>query len=109
MAGHFSNLYSSEIPYNQTLTDDFLEHLDLPKLTPSEAELLDSPISLDELKEALGEMKKGASPGFDGIPPELILKFWSLLGPPLTENDSVLNRTRFSTRKQQSGSNHPSS
>jgi len=80
---------NKQIQYNQKLTDNFLEHLDLPKLTASEAELLDSPITLEELKEALGEMKNGASPGFDGIPPELILKFWSLLGPPL--HDTVFN------------------
>ena len=63
MAEHFSNLYRSEIPFNQKLTDDFLEHLVLPKLTVSEAERLDAPITLQELKEA--------SAGFDGIPPEL--------------------------------------
>ena len=69
MAEHFSNLYRSEIPFNQKLTDEFLEHLLLPKLTALEAESLDAPITLEELRKSLGEMKKGASPGVDGIPP----------------------------------------
>uniref|UniRef100_A0A3Q3AUI9 Reverse transcriptase domain-containing protein n=1 Tax=Kryptolebias marmoratus TaxID=37003 RepID=A0A3Q3AUI9_KRYMA len=30
-------------------------------------------------------MKKGKSPGWDGVPPELYLAFWDILGPPLLD------------------------
>lgn len=40
---------------------------------------------LDELNQSLVKMNKGGSPGNDGIHPEVYLKFWSLLGPPLLE------------------------
>jgi len=44
---------------------------------------LNTPISLNELKDALTLMKRGKSPGWDGISSEFYLSFWDQRGQPL--------------------------
>lgn len=61
----------------------FLSKANLPQISQASADLLDTPITLTELKEAIQTMKTGKSPGFDGIPPEAFLTFWPQLGPLL--------------------------
>lgn len=58
-----------------------MHSLILPQLNNEEAEQLGQPITLEELKEALQGAKKGKVPGLDGIPAELFLKYFDLLGP----------------------------
>lgn len=41
---------------------------------------MEYPISMDELKNAILSMKKGKSPGWDGIPQEFYAVFWKELG-----------------------------
>lgn len=69
--------------FSKTQCDDFFQDLTLTRLSETEAASLDALISLDELKDALTFMKRGKSPGWDGIPPELYLSFWDQLGQPL--------------------------
>ncbi len=79
----YQNLYKSEVVFSETLCNNFFQGLTLASLSEEEAVSLNAPISLDELKAALMVMKKGKSPGWDGIPPELYLVFWDELGQPL--------------------------
>ena len=71
----YSGLYSSEVMFNQSNLDSFLSGLELPKLVESDAELLATPITIEELKLAAKEMRRGRAPGWDGIPPEVYLRF----------------------------------
>lgn len=57
----------------------------MPCLSEEDADRLARPISLQELKDAVLSMQKGKSPGLDGIPPELYLAFWDLIGPFLLD------------------------
>lgn len=75
----FSNLYSSEITLDTVKSRDFLEKLNLPSLSQEEADHMGTPITLSELKEAVFSMKRGKSPGWDGIPPEFYSSFWDVL------------------------------
>lgn len=54
-------------------------------------EILNRDISIEELELSLKSMKKGKAPGSDGIPPELYLRFWHILGKYLLDglNDSI--------------------
>lgn len=81
----YSTLYSSEIILNTDLCQNFFHDLNLPTLPSHDLGKLNAPITLEELRNALGSMKKGKSPGWDGIPPELYLVFWDILGPPLLD------------------------
>ena len=85
----YSNLYSSEVPYDSSKFDLFFKTLKLTKLLPQEAMSLDKPFTLIELEMALRNLNKGKSPGFDGIPPELYVQFWAQLGPLLL---NMINR-----------------
>lgn len=49
-------------------------------LVQEDSELLQVPISLEELTSAVLSMNKGKSPGWDGIPLEFCLVFWDHLG-----------------------------
>lgn len=54
-------------------------------LGEEDKELLNRDISIEELELSLKSMKKGKTPGSDGIPPELYLRFWHILGIHLLE------------------------
>uniref|UniRef100_A0A8C9X7I8 Reverse transcriptase domain-containing protein n=1 Tax=Sander lucioperca TaxID=283035 RepID=A0A8C9X7I8_SANLU len=76
----YADLYKSEISLDKTKCDTFLQDLELPTLTPEDAQRLGEPITLTELRGAIAGMKKGKSPGWDGIPPEFYITFWEELG-----------------------------
>lgn len=78
---HFKDLYQPKDSADMVECYKFLQDLDLPQLTQSEAQQMSQPITLVELYAALKTAKKGKSPGPDGIPPEIILHFWDILGP----------------------------
>ncbi len=50
-------------------------------LSESESESLARPLSLIELESSIKVIRKGESPGLDGIPVECNLTLWSDLGP----------------------------
>ena len=77
----FTKLYSSDHHPSKDDLFDFFRNLNLPTLSVEDAAQLDEPISLTELHEALKNMKKQRSPGIDGLPAELYLAFWEILGP----------------------------
>lgn len=81
----YSNLYKSESQPEQDRCNDFLKKLHLPQLATNASILLDSHISLEELKEAALAMQRNKSPGLDGIPPEFYVVFWNKLGPLLLD------------------------
>ncbi len=92
----YSNLYTSEVILDPDILKNFFHDLDLPSLTEEESESLNTPISLEELRKALVNMKRGKSPGWDGIPPELYLAFWDILGSPLFDMiNAVINKGAF--------------
>lgn len=77
----YLDLYTSEVKGDHTNSRSFLDGLDLPKLSQEEAEQLESPLTLDEVTTALKSLNRGKSPGLDGIPPELLLFLWDIVGP----------------------------
>lgn len=81
----YAKLYSSEITHS------------LPKLSEDDSFGLNTPITINELKEAALDMNSGKSPGLDGIPPEIYTTFWDSLGPLLFDMiQSSLDRGSFS-------------
>ena len=50
------------------------------QITEQEKEILERPISKEELERALGKMKNNKSPGLDGYSAEFYKKFWPQLG-----------------------------
>uniref|UniRef100_A0A3B1KHZ5 Reverse transcriptase domain-containing protein n=1 Tax=Astyanax mexicanus TaxID=7994 RepID=A0A3B1KHZ5_ASTMX len=76
----YSQLYKSEIAFDAAQCKTFLDELQLPVISQLDRDLLDAPIELDELHKAIKDLQKGKSPGLDGLPPELYLDLWDLVG-----------------------------
>lgn len=55
--------------------------MNLPELSDDESKDLDIPITLEELHTAVKLTNRGRSPGIDGIPVELYLEQWNIIGP----------------------------
>lgn len=66
--------------HDTTSTEDyvFLRNISLPKLFTTQAEILDKPVTLDELRKALLLMPDNKSPGLDGYP---VYFFINISGP----------------------------
>jgi len=57
------------------------------------AQAMEDPLTLEELEGALRRMNRRKVPGIDGLPAELYLKFWDMLGPVVLEVLSAILRT----------------
>lgn len=79
----YQELYRSESNFSEHTCNNFLNNIELPHLNNNDAAKLDCPITLQECEAAIRDMRKGKSPGPDGIPPEFYLTFWHLIGPLL--------------------------
>ena len=82
---------------------DYLENNVKSKLSDAQKDLMDAPLSMRELHEALMGMKKGKSPGTNGFTSGFFKYFWDLLGPILfrafkdgLESGTTLNSHRES-------------
>lgn len=76
----YSELYKSEVSLDKSECDSFFQDLELPTLTHEDAQCLGEPITITELRDAVAGMKRGKSPGWDGIPPEFYFTFWEEMG-----------------------------
>lgn len=84
-ASFYQELYNSESNFDKNVCNDFLNNIKLPRLSNDDSAKLDDSITLQECEAAVREMRKGKSPGPDGIPPEFYLTFWPLIGPLLMD------------------------
>ena len=50
-------------------------------MTDQQRQLLDSPLTINEFKEAVTQMALNSSPGYDGITAAFYKKFFPLIGP----------------------------
>lgn len=77
----YSDLYSTGNQPTLTEIDNFLNSVNLPSLSKEQSNLLDLPITVEELFKALHSMPNNKSPGFDGLPAEFYKHFWDILSP----------------------------
>ncbi|CAG2247514.1 unnamed protein product [Mytilus edulis] len=83
----YSELYKSQNIDRQSMTN-YLEDLDLNKLTEEDKTNFDTVITQDECLKLLKEFNNNKSPGVDGLGKSFYLKFWNIIGVDLVE---VLN------------------
>ena len=81
----YENLYNKE-PHKEANSEDlkweFLQHIP-PSFLSKQYQALSQPLTLTELRNSLGMMKKNTSPGADGLTVEFYLHFWNQMGPLL--------------------------
>jgi len=76
----YTNLYSTVDDSESDQTDDinsFLNSLNIPKLSDNEKNIMDQPITKNEIFRTLSSMTPNKSPGFDGLPLEFYIVFWN--------------------------------
>ena len=73
----YGSLFSAE-GFSVEAQQDLWEGL--PTVDRGEADLLDGPLSLEELTRALHQLRRGKSPGLDGLTVEFVRAFWDVLG-----------------------------
>ena len=74
---YYATLYTPP-PVNVPLQNGLISHL-TTSLTDIQRRFLDSPITLAELTQAVGQLPTQKSPGMDGIPIEFYQHFWPLI------------------------------
>lgn len=88
---YYSSLYKSEFPTDNIKMDAFLHNLSNPVIDTETASHLDSPLSLEEILNAIKAMQSNKAPGPDGFPVEFLKTFSSKLAPLLLSvfNESI--------------------
>ncbi|CAG2188175.1 unnamed protein product [Mytilus edulis] len=96
----YSDLYKSQNIDRQSMTN-YLEDLNLNKLTEEDKTNFDTFITQDECLKLLKEFKNNKSPGVDGIGKSFYLKFWNIIGEDMVEvlNNVYLNGELTETMK----------
>lgn len=79
----YTKLYTSECETNLNMINSFFEGLNLPQLGEADITELDSPLSIEEVQEAIRSMQSGKVPGPDGYATEFYKTFSSDLAPML--------------------------
>ncbi len=54
--------------FDEPICKQYLDKLELPRISQMDKESLEAPLSLEELHVSLKSLQKGKSPGLDGLP-----------------------------------------
>ena len=79
----YESIYTSECTRDKTAQSIFLEQLHFRTISNDDKIVLDSPLTIKELYEAIGEVNSGKAPGPDGLPIEFYKTFKKQLVRPL--------------------------
>ena len=83
MLGHvrdfYVRLYNTGQSFRTEEAEAFCDNIDIPILSAAERELCEGKVTDTEIKNAIKQMKRGSSPGLDGIPLEFYIIFQSQL------------------------------
>ena len=78
--GFYSKLFEKKFELNIPDARDFLERLNLPKISEDHRNMCEQNITKDDLFESFSSMQGGKSPGNDGFEKEFYLAFWDSIG-----------------------------
>ena len=80
---YFRDLYTSGKTFSQDEYDEFIQHLQIPKLSDEDRDNLEGPLCYEECKNVLESLQKDKSPGEDGFTMEFYKLFYDLLSENL--------------------------
>ncbi|XP_056407014.1 uncharacterized protein LOC130298133 [Hyla sarda] len=83
MLAFYKDAYSTRVSCSEGALGEYVRSASLPCLTREQRGELDSPISLEELEQALKDANNERAPGPDGLPCEVYKKFSGVLLPQL--------------------------
>ncbi|KAM9316655.1 proto-oncogene tyrosine-protein kinase ROS [Gastrophryne carolinensis] len=82
---YYSALYSSRVNYGMEELESYLDQIKFPELAPEDREALDSPITIDEVRNAMRALPGRKAPGPDGLPAEWYKQGMDRIAPRLWE------------------------
>lgn len=77
------DLYKTKTTGSTELRENFFRKITLPQLTSKQTDLLEAPITTDEIAAAMASFARSKSPGSDGLPIEFYSQFSELIIPKL--------------------------
>lgn len=93
---YYKTLYSSRATYTLQELSQCLDLVDLLSLSPVQRENLEAPISLNEVRQAIGVLQSGKIPGPEGYPVEFYKTYTDQLAPCLQHLFTTLKDTEES-------------
>lgn len=81
----YKNLYSSECKVGEGEVVSFLSGLNLPTISGEQCELLESPITAEEITQVITNLPNGKAPGLDGFTSEFYKAYVNELTPLLLD------------------------
>lgn len=81
----YGDLYKSQSTHSQQDIQNFLRTIQFPKLNLEQIELLEAPITQDDITEAISQLSKSKAPGLDGLPLEFYDTFSEVIIPKLKQ------------------------
>ena len=78
----YKNLFKSKCKATAENCRQYLDNLNMKRLSETEAALCEKSLTLDELSESLDEMQLDKSPGNDGLTTEFYKQFWDGVKSP---------------------------
>ena len=100
----YKDLYKSRSKdaEKDSVIDDFLSKLGIPKLSENQKRQCEGKITIQECVAILKSFQENKSPGNDGIPIEFYKKCWTLISEPFLEcaNESFEKGEMSNTQKQ---------
>jgi hypothetical protein len=84
--GELTQFYENLYKQDNTILDnenDFFSQQSIPKLSDTEQQSCEGPITIQECELLLSKFKKNKSPGNDGIPIEFYIEFWNEISSTL--------------------------
>ncbi len=78
--GFYTNLYKAETDFDEPICKQYLDKLELPRISQMDKESLEAPLSLEELHVLFKKPSKGQIAGSRWSPPWIIFRNWDLVG-----------------------------
>uniref|UniRef100_A0A803JZM0 Reverse transcriptase domain-containing protein n=1 Tax=Xenopus tropicalis TaxID=8364 RepID=A0A803JZM0_XENTR len=82
-ATYFKTLYTTRATYNEAELQQHLSNIPIPALTATQRSTLDSPITKQELQQAINGLAPGKTPRPDGLPADLYKSLTDEITPHL--------------------------
>ena len=98
----YSDVYKKKIDFETNKADNFMQNVNIPKISEDRKNELDNDLTIDELTKSLHAMSNDSSPGSDGITYSFLKFFWSKIKNLVYESfKSGLERGEMSFTQRQ--------
>lgn len=83
---HYSGIYKKKREFDVNQANNFVQKLNIPKISENQMEILETNITLDELTKTLKTMKNNSAPGPDGLTFSFLKVFWNRINDLIFES-----------------------